>query len=166
MIEKIKSILNLTPHIEGGYFHETYRSKETISGKGIPVGYNGDRNFSSAIYYLLTPGTFSAIHRLKSDEIFHFYLGSPVEMLQLCPDGAGKILNIGVDILNGMQPQVIAPKHVWQGARLKPGGEFALMGTTVAPGFEYTDYEPGKREELISSYPEFGEMIRALTKDE
>ena len=114
---------------------------------------------------MLTPQTFSAIHRLQSDEIFHFYLGDPVEMLQLYPDGSGKIFLIGTDILNGYMPQVIVPKGVWQGSRLIPGGSFALMGTTVSPGFEYSDYETGDRGFLLEKYPELNKKIIALTKD-
>jgi hypothetical protein len=103
------------------------------------------------------------MHRLQSDEIFHFYLGDPVEMLRLTPEGSGKVITIGSDILNGMQPQVIVPKGIWQGASLIKGGKFALFGTTVSPGFEWTDYESGRRDELLKSYPQFRERIIALT---
>src|SRR5207249_3960045 len=99
--------------------------------------YSGDRSVSTAIYYLLTPGTFSALHRLKSDEIFHFYAGSPVKMLQLHEDGRGEEIILGSDVLAGQQPQVLVRRGVWQGSYLLPGGEFALLGCTVAPGFEY-----------------------------
>jgi predicted cupin superfamily sugar epimerase len=117
--DQIKTLFNLKPHPEeGGFFVETYRSTETLSRELLPNRYKGDRSFSTAIYYLLTPGTFSTIHRLRSDEVFHFYLGDPVEMLQLWPDGSGRILILGSDILNGMEPQVIVPRGVWQGARL------------------------------------------------
>jgi hypothetical protein len=117
--DQIITLLNLKPHPEeGGYFVETYRSTETLSRELLPNRYKGDRSFSTAIYYLLTPGTFSTIHQLRSDEVFHFYLGNPVEMIQLWPDGSGRILILGFDILNGMEPQVIVPRGVWQGARL------------------------------------------------
>jgi predicted cupin superfamily sugar epimerase len=163
--DQIMALLNLTPHPkEGGYFRETYRSSETVSEKALPIRYRGIRTFGTAIYYLLTPETFSAMHRLQSDEIFHFYLGDPVDVLQLWPDGSGKAITIGSDILKGMQPQVIVPKGVWQGARLLSGGDFALLGTTVSPGFEFADYESGRRHELVKSYPQFREMIIALTK--
>jgi hypothetical protein len=98
--DQIIALLNLTPHPkEGGYFRETYRSSETVSEKTLPRQYEGIRSFATAIYYLLTPETFSAIHRLQSDEIFHFYLGDPVEILQLWPDGTGRILVLGSDLL-------------------------------------------------------------------
>ena len=157
--------LELAPHpTEGGYFRETYRSSELISGDHLPGRYRGTRAFATAIYYLLTPESFSAIHRLHSDEIFHFYLGDPVEMLQLCPDGDGRIFVLGSDLLKGMQPQMIVPAGIWQGARLIKNGNFALLGTTVSPGFEYADYELGQRDELIKSYPQFTKWITALAK--
>ncbi len=161
IISKLRLILHPK---EGGYFTETYRSEEIIPKESLPIRYNEKRTFSTAIYFLLTPDTFSEIHRIKSDEIFHFYVGDPVEMLHLFPDGKGRIVTHGQDILNGMQPQVIVPKEVWQGARLKDGGKFALMGTTVSPGFEYVDYETGDREKLIKSYPNYKDMIIKLTK--
>jgi predicted cupin superfamily sugar epimerase len=163
--DQIIALLNLTPHPkEGGYFRETYRSPETILEKTLPSRYKGMRPFGTAIYYLLAPGSFSIMHRLRSDEIFHFYLGDPVEMLQLWPDGTGKIFTLGSDLNNGMQPQVIVPGGVWQGARLFKNGKFALLGTTVSPGFEFADYESGERDELIKSYPQFRESIIGLTK--
>ena len=163
--DQIIALLNLTPHPkEGGYFRETYRSSEATLERALPSRYKGMRSFATAIYYLLTPETFSAIHRLQSDEIFHFYLGDPVEMLQLWPDGSGKLIILGSDILRGMRPQVAVPRGVWQGARLRNGGKLALLGTTVSPGFEFADYESGHRDELIKSYPRFREWIIALTK--
>jgi hypothetical protein len=165
MIDKIKSILNLSPHIEGGFFKETYRSDETVSAKELPERYSGGRFFGAAIYYMITSGTFSAMHRLKSDEIFHFYLGDPVEMLQLFPDGTGKTVIIGSDLLNGMRPQVTVQRGVWQGLRLQKGGNYALMGTTVSPGFDYSDFEKGFRKNLLQEYPDFKELILALTRE-
>jgi predicted cupin superfamily sugar epimerase len=163
--DQIITLLNLKPHPEeGGYFVETYRSSETLSEKALPSRYKGIRSFGTAIYYLLTPESFSAMHRLQSDEVFHFYLGDPVEMLQLWPDGLGKVIRIGSDILNGMQPQVIVPRGVWQGARLIKNGRFALLGPTVSPGFEFADYESGRRDELVKFCPKFQELITALTK--
>jgi uncharacterized protein len=164
-VEQIKNLLNLKPHpAEGGYFTETYRSSEPIPEGALPNRYQGIRSFGTAIYYLLTPDTFSAVHRLRSDEIFHFYLGDPVEMLQLWPDGSARVLILGSDILNGMKPQVVVPREIWQGARLLKDGKFALLGTTVSPGFEFEDYETGDRDELVKSYPKFSDLIIALTK--
>src|SRR5687768_14866226 len=128
---------NLRPlPVEGGYFAESYRSSATIPESALPSGYSGPRYFGTAIYYLLTPETFSAMHRLPGDEVFHFYLGDPVEMLQLRSDGTGERIIIGNDIAAGMRVQVPVPANVWQGSRLCDGGKFALMGTTMAPGFD------------------------------
>jgi predicted cupin superfamily sugar epimerase len=162
--DKIITLFNLKPHPEGGFFVETYRSAEAISEKSLPSRYKDVRSLGTAIYYLLTPETFSAMHRLQSDEMFHFYLGDPVEMLQLWPDGLGRVVILGSDILNGMQPQVVVPRGVWQGARLLKDGRFALLGTTVSPGFEFADYESGRRDELVRSYPQFQDLITALMK--
>ncbi len=162
-VEQIISILKLAPHPEGGYFSETYRSRESIPSAALPGRYSGDRNHGTAIYYLLTPGTFSAMHRVAGDEVFHFYLGDPVEMLQLSPGGAGEIFIIGTDLIHGMKPQAVVPHGTWQGSRLVPGGEFALLGATVAPGFDFRDFELGERADLVSRYPEFSELITALT---
>ncbi len=160
----IITALGLKPHPEGGYFVETYRSEETYPDTVRPAPYSGIRAVSTAIYYLLTPDTFSEMHRLVSDETFHFYLGQPVQMLRLWPDGAGDVVTIGPDLTTGMRPQVVVPKGVWQGSRLLSGGDFALLGCTVAPGFDYADYERGHRDDLLYHYPEFEDMIRALTR--
>jgi predicted cupin superfamily sugar epimerase len=164
--DQVITLLNLKPHPdEGGYFVETYRSLEALSEKALPSRYKGVRSFGTAVYYLLTPESFSTMHRLQSDEIFHFYLGDPIEMLQLSPDGSGRILILGSDILHGIQPQVVVPRGVWQGARLLDDGKFALLGTTVSPGFEFVDYESGRRNDLAKSYPQFRDLITALTKN-
>jgi len=161
--EAIKAFLGLESHPEGGFFVETYRADEDIPASALPERYLGRRSFGTCIYYLLTPDTFSAIHRLASDETFHFYLGDPVEMLQLFPDGSGKVVMLGPDLLNGMHPQVVVPRGVRQGARLVPGGGLALLGCTVAPGFEFADYEHARRDQLLRSYPAFHDWILALT---
>ncbi len=162
--EQIRELLKMQPHpIEGGYFAETYRSAGTVPRNVLP-SYPGDRSLSTAIFYLLTPDTFSAMHRVRGDEMFHFYLGDPVEMLQLKPDGSGEVVLLGHDIAVGMRLQHNVPGAVWQGSRLKQGGKYALLGTTMAPGLEYDDYETGKRQELIAHYPQHAELITALTR--
>jgi len=162
--QKVIDRLQLVPlPIEGGYFRETYRSPLRHPGHALPAEYGGERNASTAIYYLLTPDTFSALHRVKSDEVFHFYAGDPVEMLQLRSDGDAAVVLIGNDLAAGHEPQVVVPAGVWQGCRLVPGGRWALMGCTVAPGFDYADFEAARRAELVRDYPEQAEMIAALT---
>ena len=163
--DTLKSLLNLKPHPEeGGFFRETYRSPHMLSKDRLPEGYKDERSLATAIYFLLTPDTFSALHRLPTDELFHFYLGDPVEMLQLLPDGSGRTIMLGQDITNGMQLQAVVKKGVWQGSRLCTGGQCALLGMTMSPGFESSDYESGQRERLIATYPQFKNLIRLLTR--
>jgi hypothetical protein len=161
--DELRALLGLAPHPEGGYFRETWRADEAVARRALPARYDGDRALGTAIYYLLTPGTCSALHRLRSDEVFHFYRGDPVEMLLLAADGSGRVITIGVDLAAGMRPQVVVPAGVWQGARLRAGGAWALLGTTVAPGFDFADYEAGARAELQRAWPAFAELIAALT---
>ena len=164
-IREIIERLGLQPHpAEGGLFAETYRGNEVIEIDALPERYGRAKAFSSAIYYLLTPGVFSAMHSLLSDEVYHFYLGDTVEMLNLFPDGSHKVLSLGSDILNGELPQLVVPQRVWQGSRLKEGGRYALLGTTVAPAFDYEDFELGRRSELVCRYPECAQLIEALTR--
>ncbi len=149
---------------EGGFYVETYRAEEKIKKAALPVNVSGNRNISTAILYLLTADTFSALHRLESDEIFHFYLGDPVTMLQLRPDGSTEIITLGSDVLDGRKIQVIVPKNTWQGAFINPGGKFALLGCTVAPGFDPDDYRQANREELLKQYPSRKDLILRLTR--
>jgi predicted cupin superfamily sugar epimerase len=163
--EEVIRQLQLVAHpCEGGFFRETYRSSLEIPAGALPNVYAGDRRASTAIYYLLTPDTFSEIHRLPTDEVFHFYLGDVVEMLQLHPDGSGEVSRLGTDLAAGERPQMLAPGGSWQGSRLAAGGKWALLGTTVAPGFEFADYTAGRRDELTAAYPEFSDWIAALTR--
>jgi predicted cupin superfamily sugar epimerase len=160
--DEIRRRLGLEPHpAEGGYFAETYRSSESLPPGAGP---SGARPLATAIYYLITPRAFSEMHRLASDEIFHFYLGDPVQMLLLAPDGTGRVVVLGTDLEAGMRPQVVVPRGVWQGSRLVPGGRAALLGTTVSPGFTPADYEPGVRGALAKSHPAFRDLVHALTR--
>lgn len=155
--EEIIAALEMKPlPLEGGYYRETYRSVEKLDG-------SGEKRLATAIYYLLTTDTASALHRLPSDEIWHFYLGDCVEMLLLAPDGTGKIALLGGGLEAGERPQILVPAGTWQGARVSTGGRFALMGTTVSPGFEFGDYDAGNPMALTELYPEFAERILALS---
>jgi uncharacterized protein len=164
--EDVKKLLGLQPHPrEGGWYVRTYESAELIDGGAFADGrYAGARRTGTAIFYLLERETFSEMHRLRSDEVFHFYAGDAVEMLQLKEDGTGTMMVIGNDLLRGQRPQVVVERGVWQGARLMEGGRWALLGCTVSPGFEFEDYESGKRERLCAKWPEFVEEIVALTR--
>ena len=163
--EQIRQLLGLVPlEAEGGDFAETYRATDVFPG-GLTAGAWPDgRPLATAIYYLLTPGTFSAVHRLRSDEMFHFYLGDPVEMLQLDPAGEGRVVVLGTDLAAGQRPQILVPRGMWQGTRLLPGGGVALLGTTMSPGFDLRDFELGSRDTLMSRYPAHAERILALTR--
>jgi uncharacterized protein len=165
--EEIIRALGLEPlPVEGGFFRETHRSLATIPGPALPPFYprEATRSLATSIYYLLTPDTFSEMHRLPTEEIYHFYLGGPVRMLELLADGTGREILLGHNILAGQQPQVIVPAGVWQGSLLEPGVDFALLGTTMTPGFDFADYERGRRAELLPRYPAHGELIRRLTR--
>lgn len=149
---------------EGGFYRETYRSDMLIPKTALAGRYPGDRSAHTAIYYVLTLDQFSAMHRLPGDEIFHFYWGDPVEMLCLAPDGSGRRILLGPPDVNDCQPQMVVPGACWQGARLVPGGRGALLGTTVAPGFEFEDFSIGQRADLTALYPEFADLIDVLTR--
>ncbi len=152
---------------EGGMFRQSYVADETIPKAALDPRYPSDKPLCTAIYYLLTvaPDSFSALHRLPTDEIFHFYAGDAVEMLLLRPDGQGELVRIGPDLAAGDHVQFVVPRGVWQGSRLAPGGRWALLGTTMAPGFTGTDYEGGARAELVERYPEFADLVRGLTRE-
>jgi predicted cupin superfamily sugar epimerase len=156
---QIKKMLNLEPHpMEGGFYRRTYTSPGSVdSGRG-------KRAQGTAIYYLLEPGTFSEMHRLDSDEIFHFYLGDAVEMLLLYPDGGSVVRTLGPDLLAGQHVQLLVPAGVWQGTRLVGQGKVALLGCTVTPGFDFADYRNAGYKELAEKWPDEAERIRGLTR--
>lgn len=164
--EAVKRLLGLQPHpCEGGWYVRTWESAEMLPMDAFTdARYAEPRRTSTAIYYLLEPGTFSEMHRLASDEVFHHYLGGAVEMLQLHPDGRSEVLVIGKDLERGERPQVVVPRGVWQGARLVGEDGFALLGCTVSPGFEYEDYEVGNRRTLCDRWPRQAAMITELTR--
>jgi predicted cupin superfamily sugar epimerase len=156
---EIKALLNLEAHpYEGGFFRRTYTSELNVELD------RGRREMGTAIYYLLEPGTFSEMHVLNSDELFHFYLGDPVEMLQLWPSGEAKIVTLGPDLAAGQQVQHLVPAGVWQGTRLIGEGKVGLLGCSVVPGFDHEDYTSAGFEELSAKWPEQAERIRALTR--
>jgi hypothetical protein len=157
--DQIKALLKLEPHpVEGGSFRRTYTSANTINLQ------RGQRPAGTAIYYLLEAGTFSEMHVLLSDELFHFYLGDPVEMLQLYPDGSSGGFMLGPDLAAGQQVQLHVPAGVWQGTCLVGNGQVALLGCTVTPGFDFEDYRNASYAELAARWPQEAERIRGLTR--
>ena len=157
--QEIKRLLSLDQHpVEGGFFRRTYTSSGTLE---LP---RGTRHQGTAIYYLLDQDHFSEMHVLDSDELFHFYLGDPVEMLKLFPDGTSVVTTLGQNIAARQELQVLVPAGVWQGMRLIDGGDYALLGCTVVPGFNYADYHNATFAELARKWPDQTERIRLLTR--
>lgn len=166
IVDRLIEKLGLQPLSgEGGYFSKVYRSPIEIPVRREPAAPSVTRSLGSSIYYLITPDDFSSLHRLKSDEIFHFYLGDPAEMIQISESGEKKTILLGPDVLHGQQVQVVVPADTWQGTRLVDGGKYALFGTTVVPGFEYADFELGVRTDLISRFPHVEPEIIRFTRE-
>ncbi|MCF8365088.1 MAG: cupin domain-containing protein [Bacteroidales bacterium] len=138
---------------EGGYYRETFKSADSLNGLCLPKGFSGKHSISTCIYYLITPESFSEIHKLPTEEIWHFYLGDTAEQIQISPEGEIKKIRFGDDLFSGEIPQVIVPGNTWQGTKLVDGGKFALFGTTMSPGFEFSDYVPGNQKKLEEAYP-------------
>jgi predicted cupin superfamily sugar epimerase len=156
--------LDLRPHPEGGYFRETYRSSETIAATALPARFGGARAFATAVYFLITRDAFSAFHRIRSDELWHFYAGDAVTIAIL--DAAGKLTteSLGRDPARGESPQVLIPAGAWFAAEVASSGSFALVGCTVAPGFDFADFELGARATLLRDYPQHRGVIERLTR--
>jgi predicted cupin superfamily sugar epimerase len=155
--DEIIRLLDLKPHPEGGYYRETYRSAKLIPGSQPPKAY------STLIYYLLTPGAVSKFHRLIFDEIFHFYQGDPSHWVWLTPGGEMKKTVLGANMGKGEVPQMVIPAGTWFAGRLAPEGRYCLMGTTMAPGFDFSDLQFAARQELLKLYPQAESEILALT---
>ncbi len=166
-VEELIALYNFEPlPVEGGIFKQTYQTTEQIPLTALPKRYTQARPFGTAIMYLYMPDydCFSAMHVLPTDEIYHFYMGEPVEMLQLYPDGHSERIILGHDVLNGQRVQYVAPQGVWMGSHMLPGGKFALIGTTMAPGFTNGDYVGGERSALSEQYPHEADLISRLTR--
>lgn len=148
---------------EGGYIKEFHFADFVLDKEQLPSIYSCSKPICGTILYLITKDTFSRMHRLPTDEIYHFYMGDPVDQLQLLKDGSGRIVRLGQNFLAGEKIQYVTPAHCWHGSRLAPGGEFALLGTTMAPAYTDSDYEDGVREELIKLYPAFKDEIISRT---
>ena len=159
--EELVKRLGLAPHPEGGYYRETWRSPQRVDGHAAGV-----RVASTAIYFLLPAGTFSALHRVSSDEVWHHYDGDPVD-LHLLDEAAGahEVVCLGRDVAGGQLPQHVVPAGVWQAA-VPRGERFALCGCTVAPGFEFDDFEMPSRTELLARFPSHADVVMRLTRAE
>jgi predicted cupin superfamily sugar epimerase len=155
--------LGLSPHLEGGYYRETYKSDLTIPRSALPSSYQGDRSASTAIYFLLDGRNFSAFHRIASDEVWHFYAGSSLVVYVIDPDGNYSELHLGPD--EGEEFQAVVKAGCWFASRVKDGVGFALVGCTVAPGFEFADFESATRAQLIGIHPAHQKLIEELTRE-
>ena len=153
--------LALEAHPEGGAFVETYRSPLALSGKEF--GFSGDRNLSTSIYFLLKQHSFSSFHRIKSDEIWHFYTGSPVVIYEIDEDGKLLQQKLGPNPENNETFQHLVPAERWFAARIEEAGEFTLVGCTVSPGFDFQDFELANRSDLIQQFPQHQQIITQLT---
>ncbi|MDM7994924.1 MAG: cupin domain-containing protein [Acidobacteriota bacterium] len=159
-IHRIVQLLEMQPHPEGGFYKEVYRAELVLSG--LPHG--APRNAATAIYYLLPAGAFSAFHRVCSDEVWHHYDGDPVALYILDEGGAYQKILLGHNLMAGERPQAVVPAHAWQAAE-PLGNAFSLCGCTVAPGFDFADFEIAERTDLLERYPEYAAIIRRLTRE-
>ncbi len=156
--------LGLEKHPEGGWFKEIYKADEIIKQEHLPERFSGHRHHSTSIYFMLTSDTFSAFHRIKSDELWHFYTGSPVTIYTIDEDGNYSEIKLGGNAEDGEVFQCVIPKGVWFGAMVSAADSFTLVGCTVAPGFHFDDFELAKRDELMKSSPQHKEIIEKLTR--
>ncbi|GGN14401.1 hypothetical protein GCM10010967_58420 [Dyadobacter beijingensis] len=156
---------HLLPHPEGGYYAETYRASETIGHAALPARFSGDRAFSTGIYFLLESHNFSAFHRIQADEMWHFYAGEALEVFVIDPvSGELNVIRLGNDPDNGETFQAVVPAGAWFGSRPAGGSSYALVGCTVAPGFDFADFEMAGRDALSQEYPEHAGLIAELTR--
>lgn len=152
--------LNLVPHPEGGYFAETYRSDAVIPEKSGLA--EGERNVSTAIYYLLRSEDISRFHRIRSDEVWHHYMGTAVTIHIIHEDGLYEARYVGQNFADGERPQCVVPAGSWFGATVDQKDGFALCGCTVSPGFDFDDFEMADRYMMLQAFPEHEAIIRRL----
>jgi hypothetical protein len=161
--EEIILKLGLQPHPEGGYFRETYRSEGSIIEESLDEQYAGSRNYSTCIYFLLTSERFSAFHRIKQDEIWHFYFGSPIRLHIISEAGLHSEHVIGIDLERGEVPQLVVPGGCWFAAEVFEEDSYSLVGCTVSPGFSFEDFEMKGKDELTALFPKCHNLIERLT---
>lgn len=164
-VEQLIEKYQLIPHPEGGYFRETYRSEGVIPDSALPDNFKGDRNYCTGIYFLLPQGTKSCLHRIQSDEMWHFYLGGSMTLVLMHEDYGVQNIILGSDIQAGETVQFIVPAGWWFGGYPNSESAYSFVGCTVAPGFDFADFELGTRTDLLSKFPESSELILKLTPD-
>jgi predicted cupin superfamily sugar epimerase len=163
-IEELATQLQLQPHPEGGYYKEVYRSAGTIPQAALGTEFSGDRNYSTGIYFLLTGSNFSAFHRIKSDELWHFYDGDMCKVYVIHLNGELEIIRLGRNIANGEVYQAVVPAGAWFASECSNPNGYSLTGCTVSPGFDFADFEMAERDSLINQYPQHAEEIKKLTR--
>ena len=162
-VDKLVDLLQLQPHPEGGYFKETYRSEGFISSDDL-AEIDGNRNYSTAIYFLLTSDSFSAFHRIKQDELWHFYQGETILIHEIKPTGVYIKHQLGSQMEEGIFPQICISANSWFASEVSPEGKFGLVGCTVSPGFDFRDFELANATDLSAEFPKHKELISRLCR--
>ncbi|PTX59720.1 hypothetical protein C8N46_10830 [Kordia periserrulae] len=163
-IQQLVKNLELLPHPEGGFYKEVYRSEKIIAKDALPDDFSGNRSYCTSIYFLLTSENFSAFHRIKQDEIWHFYGGSSLSVHVIDKQGKYTEHKVGMNFSSGEQPQLVVPAGCWFASSVPQKDSYAFVGCTVAPGFDFDDFELAKREELQEIYPQHATIIHRLTR--
>ncbi|WP_431128506.1 cupin domain-containing protein [Flagellimonas flava] len=163
-VEQLIKKFDLIPHPEGGYFKETYRSQGVVLPESLPKEYKGSRNYATSIYFLLTSDTFSAFHKIKQDEIWHFYSGSPLMLYVISEEGELSEHCIGNDFGKGQIPQFVVPGNHWFAAKTINPDDYSFVGCTVSPGFDFEDFVLPERKELLDKFPQHTNIIKKLTR--
>jgi predicted cupin superfamily sugar epimerase len=161
-VQQLIEQFDLLPHPEGGYYKETYRSPEIISKQALPDRFAGERYYSSAIYFLLEKGNFSAFHRIQSDECWHFYTGDTLWVHMIAPDGTLTTIQLGHQ--PGTVYQYVVPAGYWFASETAPGGSFSFVGCTVAPAFDFADFELADGNTLSQQFPQHSALIGRLCR--
>jgi predicted cupin superfamily sugar epimerase len=155
--------LQLSQHIEGGWYSEVYRSDLVLDKENLPAGFSGARNACTHIYFLLEKKGFSAFHKIKSDELWHFYAGDPLIIYEIDRDGKMKEHLLGNEPEKGQSLFCVIKGGNWFGSRVADSGEYGLAGCTVAPGFDFSDFELADKENLLQLYPLYADLVRQMT---
>lgn len=163
-VDTLVKVLDLLPHPEGGYYKETYRSEGKITQACLSSDFKGERNMATGIYFLIEKGNFSALHKIKSDETWHFYYGDALEVIEINEQGNLTITQIGPHLLRGETFQYTVKANTWFGSRVSGNGNFSLVGCTVYPGFDFNDFELANQQDLIHLYPQHHSIIKELTR--
>lgn len=156
--------LNLEAHPEGGYYRETYRADTSLPETALPDRFDGARNAAALIYFLLPGDAFSALHRIRQDEAWHFYAGAPLTLHQLAPDGTYTTATLGRTVDEGQSLHTVVPAGTWFGATVTDETSYTLAGCTTAPAFDFADFEMAERDALTDEYPQHERLIERLTR--